>query len=84
MSKRDGLDDLLLDLMDFRDRLLRAIGREESVQDREELRARIVECISDSTEVMIGEVLDRYLRAQFGLADDPSAGGSEDEDDHRL
>ena len=62
MSKRDGLDDLLLDLMDFRDRLLRAIGREESVQDREELRARIVECISDSTEVMIGDVLDRYLR----------------------
>lgn len=84
MSKRDGLDDLLLDLMDFRDRLLRAIGREESIQDREELRARIVECISDSTEVMIGEVLDRYLREQFGLAEDPSAGGPEDEDDHRL
>ena len=84
MSKRDGLDDLLLDLMEFRDRLLRAIGREESIQDREELRARIVECISDSTEVMIGEVLDRYLREQFGLAEDPSAGGAEDEDDHRL
>jgi hypothetical protein len=33
---------------------------------------------------MIGEVLDRYLREQFGLAEDPSAGGPEDEDDHRL
>lgn len=84
MSNQGGLDDLLLDLMEFRDRLLRAIGREESVQDREELRARIVECVSDSTEVMIGEVIDRYLREQFGLTEDPSASGPEDDDDHRL
>jgi hypothetical protein len=70
---------LFVDLIEFRDRLLRAIGREESVQDREQLRERLVEQVSDTTEVLINEVLERFLRDEFGLtADDPAGPSDED------
>jgi len=69
-SKRINVQRLFIGLIEHRDKLLRAIGREESVQDKQELRDRLVEAIADSTEVMIGEVLERYLREEFGLAPD--------------
>ena len=55
-------------VIEHRDLLLRSIGREESVQDRQELRERLIEAIADSTEVMIAEVLERALRDEFGLS----------------
>ena len=67
-AKRINFQRLFVGLTEHRDKLLRAIGREESVQDKQELKDRLVEAIADSTEVMIGEVLERYLREEFGLA----------------
>lgn len=74
-----GLEELFLDLLEYRDKLLRSIGREESVQDRQELRQRIIDSISDTTEILVGEVLERFLRAEFGLTPDPT---ESDQDDH--
>lgn len=75
--KRINVQRLFIGLIEHRDKLLRAIGREESVQDKQELRDRLVEAIADSTEVMIGEVLERYLREEFGLAPDHGDEGAE-------
>lgn len=72
MASPNSLHDLFHDLIEYRDRLLRSVGREESVQDRQELADRLIESISDSTEILIGEVLERYLRDEFGLTPDPS------------
>lgn len=73
MSKRSARLARAFDsLIEHRDRLLRSVGREESIQDRNELRARLLEAISDATEVMIGEVLERTLRDEFGLAPRPT------------
>lgn len=65
-------EELFVDLIEYRDKLLREIGREESVQDREELKQRIVESVSDTTEILLGEVLERFLRDAFGLTPDPT------------
>ena len=76
----NSLHDLFHDLIEYRDRLLRSVGREESVQDRQELAERLIESISDSTEVLIGEVLERYLRDEFGLTPDPSEDRNDSDD----
>jgi hypothetical protein len=76
----NSLHDLFQDLIEYRDRLLRSVGREESVQDRQELAERLIESISDSTEVLIGEVLERYLRDEFGLTPDPSEDRNDSDD----
>lgn len=73
------LEELFLDLLEYRDKLLRSIGREESVQDRQELKQRIIDSISDTTEILVGEVLERFLRVEFGLTPDPT---ESDQDDH--
>jgi hypothetical protein len=74
------LEELFLDLLEYRDKLLRSIGREESVQDRQELRQRIIESISDTTEILVGEVLERFLRVEFGLTADPIEPDQDDPD----
>lgn len=58
-------------LVEHRDMLLRTIGREESVQDRQEIRERLIEALSDSSEVLVCEVLERALREEFGLGQKP-------------
>jgi len=80
MASPNSLYDLFQDLIEYRDRLLRSVGREESVQDRQELAERLIESISDSTEVLIGEVLERYLRDEFGLTPDPSEDRNDSDD----
>jgi hypothetical protein len=59
--------ELLDDLISMRDRMLRDVGREESVEERRKLLDRMRDTLAESTEGMIYEALERAVRIELGL-----------------
>lgn len=70
-KRRVSIDRQLANMLALRDHMLRQLGREEAMVEKEKLVNRILDDLADSSEGMILEAMHRQFRMGLGLPPDP-------------